>query len=471
MVPLYLKHIPIVQYGAWLAGGNLITLISYLDPGISSIVQQRAATLDGQQLKGKARRALLGGVILTSILVSLMLLFGFVISKNLDFLVNTREDWVFNEFSTAWLLAFIGICLMQYVHIFVGYGNGIQKGKGIGLINTLSWATSLCVGALLLNMGYGVLALGIMPIVQASTALVGNIIFTRADENEKISISEVNQEIIILVGNIKRAAFGRLATSASVSAESILAARVLGLEETAILGLTRRLPEIGRLVLERPCVAILPSLTHMAAERGEQSLTPLLERASRWYIWLTFFFLCLFLASSYDFIKLWIGSSNWGGGVVASLAVVSSVLSATISNLYNTRIAISDYRTAGKGAVLHSFLFVTLVTVGGYNWGASGFVAGAVLAGTLSITVLIRATSERKDLLRDAISNEVGEFLPAGGSALIALGAGLMFTTSTWLELVCKGFIIFGSYACTLLVLSSSFRREATRILHHKYNG
>jgi hypothetical protein len=41
LVPLYLEHIPIDLYGAWLASGNVLTWLTVIDPGISTVVTQR----------------------------------------------------------------------------------------------------------------------------------------------------------------------------------------------------------------------------------------------------------------------------------------------------------------------------------------------------------------------------------------------------------------------------------------------
>lgn len=41
LVPIYLVYIPKDLYGYWLATGNILTIISLLDPGIGGVVTQK----------------------------------------------------------------------------------------------------------------------------------------------------------------------------------------------------------------------------------------------------------------------------------------------------------------------------------------------------------------------------------------------------------------------------------------------
>ena len=43
LVPIYLVYIPKDLYGYWLATGNILTIISLLDPGIGGVVTQKVS--------------------------------------------------------------------------------------------------------------------------------------------------------------------------------------------------------------------------------------------------------------------------------------------------------------------------------------------------------------------------------------------------------------------------------------------
>ena len=51
LIPLYLKFIPLDLYGAWLATGNILAWITIIDPGLSSVMQQKIAVAFGSKKK------------------------------------------------------------------------------------------------------------------------------------------------------------------------------------------------------------------------------------------------------------------------------------------------------------------------------------------------------------------------------------------------------------------------------------
>src|SRR3989339_378218 len=76
LVPLYLKFISIGLYGAWLATGNVLMWLTALDPGLSTVIQQRVGAAYGNKDISAIGRTIPGGVALALIFSLAILIAG-----------------------------------------------------------------------------------------------------------------------------------------------------------------------------------------------------------------------------------------------------------------------------------------------------------------------------------------------------------------------------------------------------------
>jgi len=76
LVPLYLRFIPLYLYGAWLATGNILAWLTVIDPGLSTVLQQRAGMAYGRRDVAELGSLLTGGVLLSGAIALLVLIAG-----------------------------------------------------------------------------------------------------------------------------------------------------------------------------------------------------------------------------------------------------------------------------------------------------------------------------------------------------------------------------------------------------------
>mgnify|MGYP003100149233 FL=1 len=65
LVPLYLKYIPKDLYGFWLATGNILSILTLINPGFSDVIQQKVAYCYGLHDYKKIGLYTVSGICLT----------------------------------------------------------------------------------------------------------------------------------------------------------------------------------------------------------------------------------------------------------------------------------------------------------------------------------------------------------------------------------------------------------------------
>jgi len=159
MVPLYLRFIPIDVYGAWLASGNILAWLSTMDPGLTSVLQQRIAVAYGKHDLQDVRAVLGGGLLIGAVVLLLAIIFGLACAHYLPSWINLSPSVDKLMIVNAFSLAVIGTSLMIFSFAITSINQGLQGSLGSGLISIGINAISLPVTVVLLYNNFGLFAL------------------------------------------------------------------------------------------------------------------------------------------------------------------------------------------------------------------------------------------------------------------------------------------------------------------------
>ena len=68
IVPFYLKYIDNTIYALWLATGNIVVWLTFVDPGISNVLQQRVAYFMGKKDLITLSKVITSGIVLSGLI-------------------------------------------------------------------------------------------------------------------------------------------------------------------------------------------------------------------------------------------------------------------------------------------------------------------------------------------------------------------------------------------------------------------
>jgi O-antigen/teichoic acid export membrane protein len=467
LVPLYLRHIPLELYGAWLATGNLLAWLTIIDPGLSAVLQQRAAVAYAKKDLTELNGLLTGGVLISATIAMLVSLTGFALSRILIDSLNLDNAADRSIIEMAFLIAVFGNAGMIFYYGLSAFCLGIQSSLGIGLVFTANMIIGMMTTIVLLCQGIGLLAIPIGSAVSSAGLIAGFFLYVGwryKDENMHYRFS-----VKSLPSLIKMSSYNFLGRSASVFAtnmDAFVLTRYLGPEVAPVFLLTRKASDMNRLFLERPAFAFMPALSNLsgAGELDKAKLAALrLMRVILWFLGLA---AAGFIVFNNEFVALWVGGHLYAGSLITlvmGVTLVFGVLTATLNNLC---FALGNIRGNSLAALAQGLLSVALMIIGAKWCGMMG-VALAPLLAMLSVSawyfpsifrrLLNIGTAERRSLAHEAMA--------VTASAVLTSAALFWLTPGSWVALLISVAMFSAAYFLVLAILSQPFRSEMIRLL------
>jgi O-antigen/teichoic acid export membrane protein len=462
LIPLYLRFVPIGEYGAWLATGNILVWITALDPGLSTVLQQRVAKAFGSGDIRGVRTYAAGGLVLNAIVAVLVALLGMALADHVAGWVNLDATVDHALIETAFRWATIGAALTVFSFAIVAVNQGLQSSLGIGVIYTTVSLASIVVTVVLLFAGHGLLAIPYGSVVRGAGLIVGNGAYLAWRlVTDRIGFGVAMSSLPELMKLSGFTFLGQAGSTIASNADAFVVGRFLGVEEVPALVLTRKVPEVCRMVLERPAVAFMPAISHLVGSGDVVKAGAILLRLLRLILWLTGLVVGGLWIFNGDFVRLWVGGDLFAGSAVnivicAGLAI--TVYSRVFSNLCT---ALGDIKMNSVAVLVQSLLFVPLVYFGTMHLGLLGAVA-ASLVSTLLVSLwyfplsFLRLSRVKADDWGALLS----ESMVVAGIVLIGvIGVSWLYPQS-WIEFVVAVVCFSTSYGLVLCLMSPSFVSE-----------
>ncbi|MCL5951010.1 MAG: MATE family efflux transporter [Chloroflexi bacterium] len=466
LVPLYLKFIPLDLYGAWLATGNVLIWLTAIDPGLSTVLQQRIGVAYGQSDWAETQALLWSGLAINFALSAIILVVGMVASTYAAAWLNLGPALDRGLIGLAFQLATIGTALMVFSYAVTAVNQGLQSSVGIGLVYVIVNILSIIVTAVLLFRGAGLLAIPIGGLVRGAGQVLGNaayLLWRLVTEKPKLVFSL--GRLPALSQLISFTFLYRAGSVIANNADSFVVARFLGAEAVPALSLTRKVPEFSRMFAERPAVAFMPAVSNLVGTGDVAKARAVLMRLMRMTFWMLGLLFGGFLAFNDDFVRLWVGPSLFAGELVSALIVLGLVFGVVSSAFSNLCLALGDIKSVSVAGFIQNVVYVPMIVVGVINWGIVGVVL-APLASMLCVSswyypysffrLLQLSRQERISFLREAAA-------PLLLSLLLA-GAFWRTQASGWVEFTAYVLIFVSLYLAGLWLSSSSFRAEFRQV-------
>lgn len=463
LVPLYLRNIDIELYGAWLATGNILAWLCAIDPGLSTLIQQRVANAYGSKNSELLSELIFAGIFISTILSLILLAVGFITAINISDWIRLTSSIDKKILENAFYIAVIGSSFQILSFSITSINQGLQSSLGIGLIYTLIHLIDLILVLILLWLDFGLLSLGYSLLFRGIGLLIGNVIYLKVRMNkEDIRLSYS----IAMVKKISKLMpftfFSQFSNTVSNNIDSFVVGTFLGAENVTRLMLTKKSLEISKMIILRPSVALMPSLSHLAGEGNIEKLQDITKRYITFLIWILVLFAGGIICFNKKFMTLWVGESLYAGDNVSLILTISFFMIVVTSTLTNLLISLGDIKNTSIATLIQSLIFIPLIIFGTKYFG----VLGCVLAPLISLllfgiwyfpTAFIKKIKfqykEKINLLREMIYSAIA-FI-----SVLILFLYFDFTLSL-INFISEVAIFCIFYFMILWIISKSFRRE-----------
>lgn len=468
LVPLYLKYIPLDLYGAWLATGNIVVWLTAVDPGLSTVLQQRVGIAYGRGDLQDVRAMLAAGLLIAGGVSASILVLGLVVSGQLPTWLDLAPTIDGALLKRAFLLAVTGTAVTIFSFAITAVNQGLQSSVGIGLVYGVVNLLGIILTVALLYNGFGLLAIPVATLFRGLGLTLGNAGYLSWRlVSERIGFLPSLQQIPVLTRLVSYTFLARAGSVVANNADAFIVARFLGAEVVPVLTLTRKAPDMSRLLVERPAVAFMPAVSHLVGAGQIDKARQVLLRLVRLILWLLGLLWGGFFAFNDDFVRLWVGPELFAGSVINVVICLGLVVTVISNSLANLCLALGNIKGNSLTSVAQSMLFVPLIVLGVNYLGLLGVVLAPLLA-MLATSIWYYPRSFAR-LLRlslpdcRAIGREVIYILVV----VVPLTLGFY-----WVHL--EGWIQFGlsvlgfiaGYTIGLWLLSRSFQAEGTKVIH-----
>ena len=267
----------------------------------------------------------------------------------------------------------------------------------------------------------------------------------------------------------KLSSYTFLGCSAGVIAtnlDAFVLTRYLGPEVAPVFVLTRKAQDISRMVLERPAVAFMPAVAHLAGAGELERAKVALLRLLRLTLWLLGLIAAGFLVFNGDFITLWVGADLFAGSAVNFIIVLALVISVLVNGLSYLCFSLGNIKGNSLASVAQGLLSVPLIVVGAKYWGMIGLALAPVLVMLVTTAWYYpRSFSRLLNLDRSdakAFAREAAVVLMSG---IIVWAIFVQIPVATWVTFILAVGAFVTAYTLVLSVFSESFRIEIFGIL------
>ncbi len=437
LTPLYLRHMTVSLFGAWLATGSILSWIEMVDPGLSSVLQQKVAAVYG----GSDHRrlpALIGTGVAIGAAISAAPLLAWPAAPLIG-------RWVCHDaldaetLATAFRWALGGTSLSLASYAVTAVNIGLQRPWATGLIFTSASVIGIGATIILLHGGSGLVSIPLGLFLRAAMMLAGNgaalLIWGRRHLPARFTFSR--GELRDLGHSSAYTFVSRLGSTLVARMDALVTAAMISPEAAAMLSLTGRAYDPVRMATERLSTAVSPALAHLSGEGKRDRVGDVSFIVLRVGGILAAAGVACVVALDRQFVHLWVGDRLFAGQTVALALGVAAGLAVLSTSMNQVAFALGGIRQTALATLGEGVLRVALQFALARGLGVVGMPIAAIIS-TMAVPVwyLPRVIARLADVPSWRAAATL--FWSAGSLAvLVSMGAALQ--PITWRLVVGSG--------------------------------
>ena len=383
LVPYYFRYISTENFGIWLGGISLISLLTIFEANLSLILTQQ---LSEKWFKNNINHfsKYFSAAIIFSIIVSILII---LISY---FLKDSITSWISDktEFQRLFSKSFFIYSISLSFTIIISYVGSISqvflKTFWPPFFNIFS-SISGVVYTLCYVPSQGVLAIAIGSFIKSGIyMLLISIYSIKLLKRENIFFDFDFKYLLSLLKTISLPFISKLGTTFAINAQNFIIAYYISANSTTIFDITRKLPVIVQTIINLIAVS---SFTSFALFYSESKNNDSNHDYTKYYFSIIWILLIFSLAPIYlfgeDFISIWVGIDKFGGDtllVLLCLAAITEQFRMMISQQYYS---LGRFKLTAILDFIYSILFLLLTFLFIPLFKLNGIVLATIISGIL----------------------------------------------------------------------------------------
>jgi O-antigen/teichoic acid export membrane protein len=460
LVPLYLRYIPLGEYGAWLAtGGALVTLL-IADFGMSGVVMQRVAACAGNGDLTRLRATIVAGLV-NAVLLAL----GLTLLSSLlaPFLPGTQglDAATVSRVVACFLIAVAANGFGIVALAAAAAVRGLQKPVAAGSVTLIADLLSIVATVMCLVGGLGLYSLALGMLLRSAASSAGGLIVLYFVGRHGATPGKFAwTDSMTLWRDAGKFFVTSIAMRLQLQTNTVVIGAVLGPTTAAVYALTVRAHETVNVVLLQLNAALCPVLAHLAGAGQQVRLDGVIRTLVPLVAAIAAVGLTGVVVFNESFVRLWVGEQTFGGFAVTILMAVALWIGALASVGYEALLARGEFATIARSyavsSTIHIVLLVSLVNLGAWGASLALCVSGLVLASGVWRRVLRDMGVGRDEWARMALDPLViGAIAATVGVASFVL----LPRATTWSTLIGEAVLVAAALGALLLILRPSLRR------------
>lgn len=467
LVPLYLRHMSVELYGAWLATGSILGWLELADPGVSSILQQRVA------FRSSGAAALpLGPTVGTGLAIAacsaLVPLLAIPLGEPLAALVGLAHG-LRSALGTSFTLGLVAVGLGILNNALAAVAVGLQEVRPVGLIGLAGLVAGVGVTVAGLLTGLGLEALPLGALARSATGCAGNLLVVRGLLRRRgVRLAVTRLDLDELLGEATYTFVSRVGVAVLGRLDALLSATLLSPTATVVLTLTGRVVDVVRLVSDRIGAATMPILAQLAGEQGADRTRSAQRTVGTYTVLVLGVLGGAAVAWDRHLVTLWVGPDKFGGVALAGLQALYGCLASQLSTAAQGVFALGGIRAISVLGLVEALVRLGLQLLLVRWLGLHGFPVAALLALALtSLPLLARAMAKHGG---GTAAGHLWSVLRAWGVVAGFLAAGLAVDRAagwppSWPGLAAGGVATVLVLVAGALAALPEVRRDARRLL------
>jgi O-antigen/teichoic acid export membrane protein len=460
LVPYYLHHIPLVEYGAWLATGGALALILINDFGLSGVVTQKISANYGAG-NFTSLGSLIGSSFLIGLLLALMLtavsLACIPFLPGMQTLTEVQKRTVVDCFFIAITANAAGLVGTTSISAM----RSLQKIVPAGFIVMTADLANVAVAILALSGGRGLYAIAFGMLARSVILACGGGVGVAwiASRDMQVRIAVRWHTVLELLGDSSRFFFSSIAMKLQPQANVLFVGILLGPASAAIYSLTVRAHETVLMLLGQINASLVPSVTHLFGSGNSARFRAVLLRLLLSLGAVTALGMSVTVILNGAFLRLWLGGQVVGSPIVSGLMGIALFASALGFVAYDALVAQGKFNFVSTvlvaATLLHVLLLAALLRWGLWLAPAATLITacawGSLLWKNVGASIVMTAAETRGML---------GELARLGGVSIAAVAGFLSLypPADSWMGLFAEGVICAAVIAGGYWLFSSKIR-------------
>jgi len=320
LIPLYINAIGPRLYGAWLGSGDILVWLQAFDLGLPNLLIQRVGAAHGRGDRTTASEYFASAmIVMTGIAVAVgvaaVCASGYVPHA---MGVSGGEAATLHR---CFAVAAAGAALNLFTNGIVGFSRGIQETTFLNIVSTVAAIFGFAVSAVLVLSGAGLWAVSLGLVTRSVIVFAGALTFVAVHfrRGGLRSCRPRAQMLHELFAVLPVTAIGGVGYSMMTQSELFIVASCLRPELAVVLGVTRKLLEFARALIDTIAFASYGGIAHLVSSSDRHRILSAHAEVTTLRTTLAITGAATYMAINGSLVRLWVGEAQYGGPMLTIL--------------------------------------------------------------------------------------------------------------------------------------------------------